>query len=46
MKTITIEFDEEEVFDILSDYYGLEDNEDFAFDTWTEEEIKTAITNR
>lgn len=46
MKTIKIEFTEEEVFEILDDYYGNIDDENYDFETWTEEEIKTAILNR
>ena len=45
-KTIKIEFTEEEIFEILDDYYGDVDEEDFALETWTEEEIKNAIVNR
>ena len=45
-KTIKIEFTEEEVFEILEDYYGDVEEEDFDIETWTEEEIKNAIVNR
>ena len=44
-KTIKIEFTEEEIFEILDDYYGDVDEEDFALETWTKEEIKNAIVN-
>lgn len=46
MDTIKIEFTEEEIFEILDNYYGDVDEENFVFETWTEEEIKTAILNR
>ena len=44
-KTIKIEFTEEEIFETLDDYYGDVDEEDFALETWTKEEIKNAIVN-
>lgn len=43
--TTTIEFTEEEIFEILDSYYGDVDEEHFCIDTWTAEEIKVAITN-
>ena len=44
--TITIEFTEDEVYEILDDYYGFMDDGEFDLSAWTEEEIKTAIVNR
>lgn len=45
IKTISIELDEDQVQEILEDYYGLF-IEEFDLEVWTKEEIKTAIINR
>lgn len=42
---MVVEFDEDEVLQIVEEYYG-DQEEEFSLDAWTEEEIKCAILNR
>ena len=41
---VQIDFTEDEVLEILKDYYG--EIEEFYIDAWSKEEIKIAILNK